>query len=430
MKTKIFVLATAVTAIVFYFIFSVYGATAGLKIDTGIVCGFGVGPTEMECTDPDDLGDPYESRSCVSHFECCVSCQSKSTCTFTKGEAKDPLDTYSEANYSAEDSCSDTDFLCTKENCTASEDFHGETCTVRKIDGTDDDDTSYILEDTGTWDNSIGKCIQCSSWDGPSDGKTRNNTETAICGDATDIYIDDDANCSGLASFTFREVCGADAACDGKAYPDGGPAPSCTGGTCDLNGKCVAPPKCGQNPKLTANPASQTADAGDTKTYIITITNNDDATCSNRTFDLSSSGEDNWTIKVDKSSVTLPPGGGNEDVTLSVKSPTNTSDGAYSASVTAEDSADSTKSGSVSVEYNIGSIGCPSNYDIEFVDSQMSQQATPFRNGFIHSAALEYDAHSIDKQFEVDEFVVVETAQEIKGGDKVQIIEIQESTLK
>ena len=44
-------------------------------------------------------------------------------------------------------------------------------------------------------------------------------------------------------------------------------------------------------------------------------------------------------------------------------------------------------------------------FDIEFVDSQMSQQATPFRNGFIHSAALEYDAHSIDEQFEVDEFI-------------------------
>lgn len=203
-----------------------------------------VGSSELECYN--DAAGASGYTGCLSSAECCLVCNTyKSTCAITDA-GTDHFTDY-EFNLGGTGSCSDATVLeCQSGNatgaCPNTVSHNGKRCTVRKINPADSNEIFYYNSDT-FWDGPQKACIACGSWVGPADGLTRNNTEAVRCGDIDGIYLAAGGffcNGNSLEQFKFKAICGADAACDGKVYTDGGSAPSCTGGTCNLSGACVA----------------------------------------------------------------------------------------------------------------------------------------------------------------------------------------------
>ncbi len=233
----------------------------------------------------------------------------------------------------------------------------GDVCVVRVLSGT------AVLEVSGLWDANEHKCIGNCGGTG---------IETSVCGTTSSLSINA-SSCTGDGDNEFELGCGdgvsdlcdehiEDYACD-------------TGKTCNSSGQCAATAACGTNPQITASPTTRSASAGDSETYTITIKNNDETGCSDRTFKLTASGPIGWpTISLDKIFTASLSPGGSETATLTVKSKSPENDGIYVISVIAEDSADSAKKSSVSVDYVIGALACPSNYKVEFTSAKISNE--------------------------------------------------------
>jgi len=86
-----------------------------------------------------------------------------------------------------------------------------------------------ILDKTGKWDTSEGKCVSC-----PFGLKS----ETGICADTSGVYVAG-GMCTLAGNNKFESACGAAYDCDEKAVGD-----NCGGANvCDANGQCV-PPTC------------------------------------------------------------------------------------------------------------------------------------------------------------------------------------------
>jgi hypothetical protein len=94
------------------------------------------------------------------------------------------------------------------------------------------------------------------------------------------------------------------------------------------------------NPTVTISPSSQTAQAGTTLTYTVSIKNNDNSACGSSTFSLSvSSCPSGWTCRLSKSSVKISPGSTDSSTTINVTSPSTASAGTYTFKVKATNSA-------------------------------------------------------------------------------------------
>ncbi|MBU4579739.1 hypothetical protein KKB43_01855 [Patescibacteria group bacterium] len=225
--------------------------------------------SELECYN-DAAGDSGYT-GCLSSIECCLTCNSyRSTCAIVNA-GTDHFTEY-EFNANGAGSCNDTSILsCRSGNatgaCPDTTSYNGKQCIVRKVDSSNANKILYNNSDT-YWDGLNKRCIACGSWTG-ADALTRNNTELKKCGDTSGVYLDSSGNCNStsLDLFKFKKICGADAACDGKIYPDGGSAPACTGGTCSLSGVCVAANALTLDVSWSVNPV--TVGANSTATFTV-----------------------------------------------------------------------------------------------------------------------------------------------------------------
>lgn len=204
--------------------------------------------TELECYNDSTGLSGY--TGVLSSAECCGFCNSrKSTCAITKSGKTDHF-TETDFGKNGADSFSTTQDVL--ECASASNNFvgacpntalyNGNPCTVRKVLRTDENKILYD-DSNNYWDATNKQCVSCGWWeDTGGDNLIRNNVALNKCGDTSGVYLDNTGTCNGwsLGGQSFSVLCGADTACDGKSYPSGGPAPNCTGGTCDLDGKCVA----------------------------------------------------------------------------------------------------------------------------------------------------------------------------------------------
>ncbi len=91
------------------------------------------------------------------------------------------------------------------------------------------------------------------------------------------------------------------------------------------------------NPSVSLSPSNPSVYAGSSVAYTVAVTNNDPASCSARTFDISSALPSTWTGTLSANSVTLSPGGSGT-VTLTKTVPASTAPGVYAVSASATES--------------------------------------------------------------------------------------------
>ncbi len=114
------------------------------------------------------------------------------------------------------------------------------------------------------------------------------------------------------------------------------------------------------NPGVSISPASQTGNPGQTLSYTVTIINYDSSDCGSSIFNLTKSCPSGWTCNLSSSSITISPNGSSGAVSLSVTSPAAATAGDYTVSVTAQNSAATSYTGTGSATYSItsGAIAC------------------------------------------------------------------------
>lgn len=184
------------------------------------------------------------------------------------------------------------------------------------------------IKATGIWDASKSKCIVCLG-----------NKEFSVCGNTSSLVgmVNSSGNCVGVDSDTdkFETACSASVtACDEKSPGDSCSPP--TGGTCDANGQCIAAAICTyNNPTVTLNPASITGSKGSSKTFTISITNNNTAACANETFTLTGSVPGGWTNSINPTNSVTLASGGVMTRDFIVNSSSSAAPGSYSVSVSA-----------------------------------------------------------------------------------------------
>lgn len=119
------------------------------------------------------------------------------------------------------------------------------------------------------------------------------------------------------------------------------------------------PPSCAHvAPSISLVPTqSSGVAAGSAFTFTLSLTNNDVSPCTSSTFNLTSTVPSGWAGVLGASSLAVAPGA-STSTTLKVTSPTNAANGSYPVSVTAKNSADTTKSATASAVYVVNN---PSN---------------------------------------------------------------------
>ena len=159
--------------------------------------------------------------------------------------------------------------------------------------------------------------------------------------------------------------------CDGSFTVTVGEGEDCrtVGGTCtvsvyayDVAGNSgtgqsrtynIALPCIRANPTVTPTNSPQTGNPGEAKTFTFNITNNDTAGCDPSSFNLSNTCLTGFNCSLNKSSVTINPGATDSTVTLTLTSPAGAAAGGYTASLTATNSSDATKTATGTVTYQI-----------------------------------------------------------------------------
>ena len=125
-------------------------------------------------------------------------------------------------------------------------------------------------------------------------------------------------------------------------------------------------PTCGcvkANPSVSISPSSQSGSPGQTLTYTVNVTNNDNAACGSSIFSLTvTQCPSGFTCGLSKTSVTISPGSTDSSTTISVTSPSTATVGNYTFKVRATNN---TYSGEAFANYSIpctctgwSSIGC------------------------------------------------------------------------
>ena len=123
-----------------------------------------------------------------------------------------------------------------------------------------------------------------------------------------------------------------------------------------------------QNPSVTISPSSQTGNPGQTLTYTVYVTNNDNSACGSSTFTLTNTCPSGFTCSLSSSSLTISPGS-TSSTSISVTSSSSSSPGTYTFSVTATNNADSTKRGTGSASYVV--ISQPFDFSLSVSPSSL-----------------------------------------------------------
>src|SRR5205823_9209145 len=145
---------------------------------------------------------------------------------------------------------------------------------------------------------------------------------------------DNDANSSELLDMTPDTSSWYDPALDvGMTFSD--PTAGVTISTQSVSGSnavvtvSVTPAPCVHtSPSVVASPSSQTATAGTSLSYTVSVKNNDGLSCSGSTFTLMAMDPAGWTGNVSASSLSINPGS-TATTTLTITSPTTAGNGTY-----------------------------------------------------------------------------------------------------
>ena len=132
-------------------------------------------------------------------------------------------------------------------------------------------------------------------------------------------------------------------------------------------------PTCGcvrANPSVVISPSPQSASAGSTLTYTVSVTNNDNAACGSSTFGLSvTSCPSGWTCSLSKSSVTVSPGNTDSSTAISITSPSTATAETYTFKVRATNNAESSYWGEGSGDYTIPAPACSGTLSVSLTGS-------------------------------------------------------------
>ena len=113
------------------------------------------------------------------------------------------------------------------------------------------------------------------------------------------------------------------------------------------------PPTCTPTaPLVNISPSSQSANAGSTLNYSVSITNNDNTACANSTFGINDNIPSGWAGALSPTSLSLAPGQTGTAI-LSVTSATSTTASTYSVGVSVTDSSEAVHSASTSASYTV-----------------------------------------------------------------------------
>src|SRR5439155_15926938 len=172
---------------------------------------------------------------------------------------------------------------------------------------------------------------------------------------------DNDANSSELLDMTPTTSSWYDPALDvGLTFSD--PTAGVTISTQSVSGSnavvtvSVTPQPCVHtSPSVVASPSSQTATAGTSLSYTVSVTNNDGLSCSGSTFTLAAVDPSGWTGNVSASSLSINPGTTTR-TTLTITSPTTAGNGTYIIGSSATNTADLTVTGSGSAADVVGTV--------------------------------------------------------------------------
>lgn len=194
---------------------------------------------------------------------------------------------------------------------------NGDPCAVNLLNG------GGVVSASGKWDLNNQKCVIC----------LLNNIELSVCGTTSGINLSQQWGvwqCSGTGDGKFESACGADASCDeqNSGYACG------SGKACDANGKCVPVATCTYNtPAITLSPASQTGTKGSTKTYTVSVTNNNTVACASETYTLTGSAPGGWSNSISPTDTVVLSSGGAATRSFNVTSSAAATPGTYNVSV-------------------------------------------------------------------------------------------------
>jgi len=234
-------------------------------------------------------------------------------------------------------SCS-ANSVCQKAVCYASKDKAGNVESVHKsnafkIDKKNPSTTATITDQGG---NNYQITLSCSD-SGSGCDKTYYCTDTSNSCPPSNVYSGSfTTSCSGCCYVRFYSKDNAGNVENIKSESFG-PTCGCTRA----------------NPSVSISPSSQSGNPGDTLTYTVTVTNNDNSACGSSTFDLSVINcPSGWTCSLADNSLTISSGS-SKSTTISVTSSSSASSNTYVITVKAENSADTTYYGSEDLEYKV-----------------------------------------------------------------------------
>ncbi|MCK4918865.1 MAG: hypothetical protein KAS01_00595 [Candidatus Pacebacteria bacterium] len=272
----------------------------------------------------------------------------KGACTVRQSSASgNPVECNPLTIYNA--SCNDGVTACSEDRCPNTGSENGAKCTVTvgnsaDFSGSASCNIDAVTTKIGNWDDSQNKCVICSGL-----------KESEICADTGSIRIDDITrvcDSGDSAGATFETACSGvvSALCDDKIE-----GAACTGGTCNATGQCVLSATCDTNPIIEITPSTQNGNLNEELSYTVKVTNNDNVTCSSRTFDITKKNSlpGSWTESFSSTSLNIN-GGSSRTTTYKITSGTNI---VHTFAITATDSSDSTLKDSGVGTYEV--IACP-----------------------------------------------------------------------
>jgi len=186
-------------------------------------------------------------------------------------------------------------------------------------------------------------CTEWSSWSSTncSDQDCSTGVTCSISGDVL-TKSGDDYSCSDTQGKCIKvgtKTCGT-WTCDSSTVGTTVDCGSSTYHCCDLGAGTYGwtTSSCNvcyrHNPGLIISPKSQSGNAGDARTYTVTVTNKDSSSCGSSTFSLAHTSISGWAIYFSSSSLSISPGE-NATSTLYIISPGSASKGVYDVTVTA-----------------------------------------------------------------------------------------------
>jgi len=119
-----------------------------------------------------------------------------------------------------------------------------------------------------------------------------------------------------------------------------------------FDGSSPAPTCVPASPLVNMSPADQSTNAGDTLSYSLTVTNQDNSACANSTFTLDNNIPTSWTGTLSSTSLNLAPGQTGTS-TFSVTSDRNATSSSYNVNLSINDAGETTHTASASASYTV-----------------------------------------------------------------------------